>query len=246
MPHFALQTTDGNILYEGNARSLRHCVEKAVAQGVDLRKIDLRCANLSNANLDNTRMPGADLSGANLTGANLSESLLDGTDLSGASLQNTCLAWTSLKHCSFLNADFGATDVAGADLSGAVFSTLSAFSLNFIDCAEMKGAAFVEPDGTSCPMTRPPAVLLGLPDSPIIFLDRHVRISGTFLSRNEWILRARRSIGPAHDPAHDLPKRKAISGESCLELFQIIHCLRRHYDITQQSNACLKAASGLK
>lgn len=247
MPHFIIQTTRGTPLYDGHYTSLKHCVESAADQGIPLDQADLRRANLSNANLDDIRMRCADLSGANLSGANLSESWIDGSDLSGASLQNACFALANLRRCNFMDASFGATDISGADLRGAKFSTLSAFSLNFIDCAGMEEAIFMDPDGLPCPMTRPPVVLQGLCGSPLVFLDRHVRFNGKVMSQNAWLSTARLSSIPGHDPVHagsdmELPPD---TNQALLHLLQSVQRLRRIED-TDQSSACVRAASGLK
>lgn len=169
-----LKNKDGSILFESRCRSIKKCIESAVAQGIVLDGISLPHANLTGANLDGARMAGADLCGANLTGANLSESRLDGADFSGATLYNTCLCEASLRGCNFRNAAFGATDIAGANLSESVFSTLSAFLLNFTDCAAMKDCRFEDPAGISCSMSHPPIVILG-PPRPVFILDHHIK-----------------------------------------------------------------------
>ncbi len=174
MKFMILKNKSGSILFEYRCGSVKKCVETAVAQGIALDGIALPRANLSGANLDGARMPGADLSGANLTGTNLSESLLNGADFSGAALYNACLCESALRGCDFRDAAFGATDIAGSDLSESVFSTLSAFSLNFTDCAAMAGCRFEDPAGISCPMSHPPVVIFGLP-RPVMMMDRHIK-----------------------------------------------------------------------
>lgn len=169
-----LKNKNGSPLFENRFHSIKKCLESAVAQGIVLDGIALPHANLTGANLDGARMAGADLSGANLTGANLSESRLDGADFSGAALYNACLCEASLRGCNFRDAAFGATDIAGADLSESVFSTLSAFLLNFTDCTAMKDCRFEDPAGISCPISHPPVVILG-PPRPVFILDRHIK-----------------------------------------------------------------------
>jgi uncharacterized protein YjbI with pentapeptide repeats len=73
MKHFTLRKhNDGEILYEGEFGTLKHCLEDAVNRNIDLSYIDLRNQNLSNVNIDSAHMPYADFLGSNLSGANLS------------------------------------------------------------------------------------------------------------------------------------------------------------------------------
>ncbi len=174
MSLYVLKNKTDAVLFESRCSSLKKCVETAISQGVALDGLVLPRANLAGANLDGIQMYDADLRGANLSGANLSESQLDGTNFSGTALYNACLCESSIRNADFRNASFGATDIAGTDLSGSIFSTLSAFLLNFTDCAAMTGCVFEDPAGISCPMSHPPVVILGLP-RPVVLLDRHIK-----------------------------------------------------------------------
>lgn len=90
------------ILFEGNFKSLRACVEAAVKARANLSE-----ANLSEANLSGAALSGADLSGADLFRANLSEANLFRANLFGANL---------------FRADLSGANLARADLSGAALS----------------------------------------------------------------------------------------------------------------------------
>lgn len=162
---------DGKILYEGVFHSFKQCLEAAVQDRAVLHHADLKTRNLSNANLDDALLRGADFTNANLSGTNLSESDLMGARFMNAALYNTCLAHSNLRECNFEGAAFGGTDIAGSDLSQAVFSTLSAFTLDFIHTNAMRGCRFRNCDGTFSVMNTPPVVMHGLLDRPLIFLD---------------------------------------------------------------------------
>jgi hypothetical protein len=212
MPRFTLRTRENVPLYTGTFSCLRRCVESAASDRVALDGLQLHRPNLARANLDDVRLRRGSLIGANLSGANLSESCLEGSDFSGSCFQNACLAYASLRGCRFEDAVFGATDMTGTDLREVWFSTPSAFSLNFTECKSMAGAGFLSLDGTLCPMTHPPLVVIGLSPYPIAFLDRHVWVEHrvmTYLDflnlRNDSLLnRPERSHEPGHDPHENL------------------------------------------
>ena len=85
------------VIFEGEFESLKHAVEKAIADKVDLRGVDLRGANLRGADLRDADLSCADLScadlrgvdlrGANLRCADLVDAYLSGAYLSGADLR---------------------------------------------------------------------------------------------------------------------------------------------------------------
>ena len=105
-----IHSVTGEVMYECEAASLREAVEKAVAEGADLRRAylrraDLRGVNLSGANLRGANLIDADLYGADLRSANLIGANLSGADLSGANLSGV---------------DLRDADLTGADLTGAV------------------------------------------------------------------------------------------------------------------------------
>ena len=164
------------VLFSGRFRSFRHALECAVADNTDLTGADLRARNLSGVSLDDARLAQADFTGSNLTGANLSEAPLRGSSFVNTCLYNTCLAYSDLQGCSFVDASFGGTDITGSNLSYATFSTLSCFSLDFVDAAAMTGCVFTNPDGLIATMSKPPLVIKGASRSVIIFMDRTVKI----------------------------------------------------------------------
>ncbi|MCB1720885.1 MAG: pentapeptide repeat-containing protein [Alphaproteobacteria bacterium] len=176
MQHHQIRSTaDNTVLFEGRFESFKACLEQAVADRVALHCVNLRNQNLTNANLDDALMPGADFSGSNLTGANMSESYLKGANFKDAALYNTCFYDSNLSACNFEDAAFGATDIHGTILSHAQFSTLSCFSLDFVRAKAMSGCIFINPDGRVCEMSKPPIVVRGVGNAPIILLDNQIK-----------------------------------------------------------------------
>ncbi|MGZ9097253.1 MAG: pentapeptide repeat-containing protein [Micavibrio sp.] len=170
-------------LYYGTFSSFRRCVEQAVADGISLRGASLRNTNLLNAELDGADFRQADLSGCNLAGANASECRMNGADFTGATLHGTILCESDLSHACMGSAAFGATDVFAAVLNDCHFSSLSAFTLDFIDASSMTGSCFVNPCGTVCPMSRPPVLIQGL-NQRMIIMDRHIKIGHDVFALN--------------------------------------------------------------
>lgn len=160
-----------NLLFSVRAPSFKHCLERAVSEGVDLTGADLKKQNLSNANLDDAQLAGASFKGCNLSGANLSEADLRGPDFRHTGLYNTCFNSSDLSGGNFEDADFGGTDIAGARLSKARFSTLSCFSLPFASAKSLEGCSFRTLEEGSYGFSQPPVVILGLCALPIVTLD---------------------------------------------------------------------------
>lgn len=187
MPRLQIRNhqTEG-VIYEGEFATARACVEQAARDGICLDHADLRRANLANAALDDVVMRGARLDGANLTGANLSEAQLDGTSFKDATLHAACLCLSSLVGCGFEGGLFGATDITGSLMQLCRFSTLSAFTLNFIDAARIEDCRFHESRDMVCPFSKPPLALHGLA-VPVIFLDHHLKIGGLVKTYHDWI-----------------------------------------------------------
>lgn len=176
MRNYIIHTTDENLaLFKGQFTNFKDCLEQAVKNRITLERADLRNKNLTNANLDDAIMPGADLSGSNLSGANLSEAYLRGSNFSGAALYNTCMNDSNISACNFADASFGATDIHGTIISDSQFSTLSCFTLDFPRTRQMSGCIFINPDGRICTMSKPPIVIRGAGNDPIILMDRHVK-----------------------------------------------------------------------
>ncbi len=163
------------VLFEGNFKSFKDCLERAVLDRVALDCVNLRNKNLTNANLDDAIMPHADFTGANLTGANMSEAYLKGSNFVATALYNVCFNDSNITACDFSNASFGATDIYGTIISHSQFSTLSCFSLDFVHVRQMSGCIFINPDGRICEMSKPPIVVRGMGREPIILMDRHVK-----------------------------------------------------------------------
>lgn len=163
------------ILYAGRFQNFRACVEQAVSDRVSLRDADLSNRNLSHAELDGGDFRHARFIQCNLSGANTSECRLSGAQFNGAIVHGTVFCESDLRAASFNAALFGATDFFASRIDEAIFSTLSAFSINFLDALSMRGSHFQNPCGTICPMSRPPLVIQGL-QQPVIFLDRHIKI----------------------------------------------------------------------
>lgn len=169
-------TTPGSILYEGAFPSLKACLEQAVAEHANLAGADLRFKNLAGVTLDDALMAGSDFTGANLCGANLSESHLEMSLFQNANLIDTCLSYAFMAGCDFSGARFGATDITGADLSSCLFEGLSSFSLDFMQASLLISARYRHHDGRDIPMHKPPRVLYGVLNTPVILLDKDMII----------------------------------------------------------------------
>lgn len=199
MPRLEIRNhATGAVIYDGLFATARDCVEQAAREGVCLDYADLRNANLANAALDDVIMREARLDGANLTGANLSEARLDGTSFTNATLHAACLCLSSLAGCGFEGSLFGATDVTGCLMQSCRFSTLSAFSLNFIDAANLEDCSFRNSQGFVCPFSKPPVALHGFA-LPVIFLDRHLKIGSLTKTYQEWALQANDNAPPERE-----------------------------------------------
>lgn len=165
----------GLTLFEGAFNTPRHAVEQAITDNVCLDHADLSGLNLTNAALDGARLRHARFGNTNLGGANLSEATFDSADFTGANLNAACLCYSSLRGCNFDGVTFGETDITSCDISGSLFSSRSAFYLNFADTSNMTDCYYSVSDKEACLMSRPPIVIHGLP-FPVIFMDDHVMI----------------------------------------------------------------------
>ena len=225
MQTFQLHHRDQNLLFAGDYRTLRECVEDALRDGVDLRGVDLAHADLSEINLDGANLHGASFSSANLTGANISEAGLSHCNFSGAALFNTCLCHSNLSHSDFSDAAFGGTDVAGATLAHCIFSGGSALGLNLSACVTLDGALY-RTLHKSCRMSQIPLVVTGL-TGPIVLFDEDVMIGQALYHCANSIWRPEHPVGGARDPLpHDLFKtitllramRESNSPDSCIAM----------------------------
>ena len=89
------------VIFEGEAQSLKSLIEEAVTLHIDLSAANLAGADLRGAQLGHGIFCGAKLTNANLTEARLYEANLEGSDLTGADLSDAKIvqvAWP--KHCS--------------------------------------------------------------------------------------------------------------------------------------------------
>jgi len=100
---------DGNVLWSGDAASLKDGLHIALKSRADLYGANLSRADLYRANLSGANLSGADLYGANLSRADLYRADLYRADLSGANLSGANLS----------GADLYGADLSRADLSGA-------------------------------------------------------------------------------------------------------------------------------
>lgn len=183
MPHITIQTTtEETILFEGEFKTKRACLEAAIADSINLSHANLKGLNLSNCNMDDALLDNADFTGSNLSGANLSESNLSGAKFKNTSLVDTCLSYSDLSSANFENARFGATDIVGTNLNTSIFSSLSCFSLNFALAGTMEKSSYRHFDNQSYPMTKPPQIIWGLIQTPIALLDRHILLGNRIFS----------------------------------------------------------------
>lgn len=175
MKNYKLQSkTTGETFFAGFYKNYKTCLEEAVKRHIPLHNIDLRNRNLCNANLDDGIFGYADFSGSNLTGANMSECYLKEANFQNTSLFNTCFAHSNITNCNFQDASFGATDIAGAIIYNCTFSTLSSFSLDFNQARQIENCVFISEHGQISRISRPPIVVSGLNNSPIIILDDQI------------------------------------------------------------------------
>lgn len=162
----------GKIIYAGEFKTFRDCLETAVKDNVDLCGADLTHKNLSHANLDDARLDHAAFFGSNLIGINLSEASLNHADFMNCSLESACLAFSSLKNCNVTGARFGGTYIEGAVIDGAHFSGLSCLYLDLIDTQSMAGCLYKDEYGAAVSFSSPPILLHGLPKHIAIIGDR--------------------------------------------------------------------------
>lgn len=173
--HKIVSFSGGDTLFSGRFPDFRSCVEHAISDGVSLRNADLSHSNLLNAQLDGGDFREAVFINCNLSGVNASECRMDGARFNAATLYGAVFCESSLNNAIFKDASFGATDIYRASLENCVFSTLSAFTLNFSDASTLYGSYFINPCGTICAMSHAPLVIDGL-QQKIIFMDNDIKI----------------------------------------------------------------------
>ncbi len=185
MKHFTLRKhTDRTILYDGEFKAFKHCLEDAVNRNIDLSYINLTDQDLSNVNIDGAHMPYTDFSGSNLSGANLSEAIFHNSNFRETSLYNCCMSHSDLRKSDFCGASFGGTLIDHTDLGGSSFSTLSCFDLDFVYCKNLEGCKFFEPSNRHYDMSGAPIVIKGMLNTPIILFDKTVKIGDRTMERN--------------------------------------------------------------
>ncbi len=176
MPYIFIKSIqNGNTLYEGDFTTVKACIERAVAEGVNLSHADLSYQNLAHANLDEAQLSGANFKCANLIGANLSEAMLDNADFTQCSLESTCFAFSSLKRANFTGSKFGGTYIEGATIDGAFFSGQSCFHLDFIQTHSMESCLYTDENNHQYIFSAPPLMIHGLPKTCVI-IGNHIKI----------------------------------------------------------------------
>ncbi|MBI2305486.1 MAG: pentapeptide repeat-containing protein [Chloroflexi bacterium] len=121
----------------------REEVERAVAEGRNLRGANLRGANLRDAHLGGADLGSADLGGADLGGADLRDAHLGGADLRGADLGGADLRGANLGGADLRGANLGGADLRYTNLMGAELRyanlTGAIFDPETIDLSETMG-----------------------------------------------------------------------------------------------------------
>lgn len=173
-----------DIIYEGWFTDMVECIERAVAEGVNLDGADLSGLNLACANLDDAQMAGARMVGTNLNGANLSEGIFDNADFSNADLSYACLAVSSFMGVNFHGASFAATDVTDAVFRGCRFSCPSMFTCLWHRASVFDDCVYIHDNMMSCPMSKPPIAVTGLPRD-VVYMDGMVKIGNDVLSKRD-------------------------------------------------------------
>lgn len=114
-----LRDTRGQVLWRGEAESLKDAVTRAVQDGRALRGAVLYCADLSGTDLRGAQLHGALLTHATLTRANLSGADLSEADLTGADLTEADLSDTDLRRSDLTRTDLAQATLDRAKLTGA-------------------------------------------------------------------------------------------------------------------------------
>lgn len=98
------------VLFEGNFKSKKQCIEKAIRNNICLHNANMYGLNLYRANLKNADLrwidfSEADLCEANLENSDLRYSIFIGTDLTSANLTNANLMGTEISKAYLRNAN---------------------------------------------------------------------------------------------------------------------------------------------
>lgn len=170
-------------IFEGHFKTFSYCLEQAVADNVAMNYADLRHQDLSSANLDGAIITNSTFSGSNLMGANLSEANLSKSTFHNCDLQAACMSYSNLNQCDFRGALFGATLINDTHMENTKFSTLSCFDLDFFSVANMNGSTFCSGHDEIYEMSRSPIVIKGLLNTPVIILDKYIKIGSEVFSK---------------------------------------------------------------
>jgi uncharacterized protein YjbI with pentapeptide repeats len=158
MRQFKLVTTDNHILYEGRHPSLRHAVEYAIKQNINLQGVHLADTDLQHINLDGVRITGANFSGADLSGANMSEADFIDCDFSEADLSKACLCYSNIKNCNFKFSSFFGTDIAMISFVSCRFEGFYALHLEFHKAFKLESLTFTHFE-KDIPFSSPPTLI---------------------------------------------------------------------------------------
>ena len=205
--HIELKRWNGDVIFSGEAESLREVVKKnrANLEGANLRGAYLEGANLRGAYLRGAYLEGANLEGANLRGANLRGAYLEGANLGGANLRGANLRGAYLRGAYLEGANLEGANLEGANLRGAYLegANLRGAYLRgaYLEGANLEGAnlrganlrgaylrgAYLEGAtyGEGIPLTLEPLGLRGLKWF-VLILDIHLKIGCELHSFEEW------------------------------------------------------------
>lgn len=145
---------DGNLMYEGKAKSRKAFVGEIVKAGKSLARADLRGADLTHLNLDGCIMDSANLDGCDLRGTRAKRGRF-----AGASMRGIVGMGFMAKHANFKGAIFGIYEhpyigrvpsrLDGAILQSANFDEAICEDANFT-WTGMSNATFVNAKITNC------------------------------------------------------------------------------------------------
>lgn len=223
MQTFRLRHRDHSLLFSGQYRSFRECIEDALRKGLSLDGACFDHTDLSEVNFDGAAIAGASFRGANLTGANISEASLRQCSFIETSLFNTCFCHTDLTGSDFSNAEFGGTDMSAAILADCVFSGPSTFTLNLRACATLEGGSYAA-EWRRCRMTRAPLVMSGL-DEMIVLLDHDILFGHEVFSFQKSVCQKDHSYISIPDPEMDIDMHKLVL---------LLHRMRKNADVYEQ------------
>ena len=137
-----IKSLSGLPLFESNDHSLRSCLERAVANQIDMRGANLRGGNLRYAKLDEGRFDGASFWGADLSNADMAAGSFKRGDFRASRLFKSCLAESNFAQSDFRGAYFEDTIFRETDFTKAQFSCPSIFTCPIEDAKSFDRALF--------------------------------------------------------------------------------------------------------